>query len=107
MIEPEIDASDLNYQNVEEFRTARGGRKIEAEILGGISHDDFWRNKHYAPQHMKCDYKNLQAVCKGEEIEMLYSGRKTESLQRDNYILDSKNELISIQELLGGNDSGD
>lgn len=107
LIEPEIDASDLNYQNVEEFRTARGGRKIEAEILGGISHDDFWRNKHYAPQHMKCDYKNLQAVCKGEEIEMLYSGRKTESLQRDNYILDSKNELISIQELLGGNDSGD
>lgn len=101
-IEPEISEEDLGYETLEEFRTARGGRHIEAEILGAISHTDFWRNKHFAPQHMKCDYKNLQAACSGEEIEMQYGGRKTESLQRDNYVLDSRNELISVQQLLGG-----
>lgn len=100
-IDPEINWTDMDYTTVEEFRVARGGRHIEAEILGAVSHDAFWKNKHFAPKHMKCDYKNLQAVCNGGKIEMLHGGRKTESLQRDNYILDSRNELISVQQLLG------
>ena len=104
-IEPEINWNDMNYTTIEEFKTSRGGRHIEAEILGAISHEDFWRNKHFAPRHMKCDYKNLQAVCNGEKIEMLQGGGKKESLQRDNYILDSKNELITVQRLLGGLDA--
>ena len=56
---------------------------------------------------MKCDYKNLQAVCNGKEIELLYDGGKTESLQRDNYILDSRNELVSVRSLLEGLGNGD
>lgn len=106
-IEPEINSADMNYTSVEEFRSSKGRRHIEAEILGGISHDAFWRTKHFAPKHMKCDYKNLQAVCNGKEIELLYDGGKTESLQRDNYILDSRNELVSVRSLLEGLGNGD
>lgn len=58
-IEPEIDCMDMNYKNVEEFRCSKGGRSIEAEILGGISHEEFWRKKHFAPKNMKCNYANL------------------------------------------------
>lgn len=43
VIEPEINYRDLNYRTVEEFKNSYGGRSIRAEILGGISHDDFWR----------------------------------------------------------------
>lgn len=99
-IEPEIDCMDMNYKNVKEFRCSKGGRSIEAEILGGISHEEFWRKKHFAPKNMKCNYANLSAVCKGKTVEMIYEGSKTARLQRDNYVLDSRTELKDIREIL-------
>ncbi len=99
-IEPEIDCMDMNYKNVEEFRNSKGGRNIKAEILGGISHEEFWRKKHFAPKNMKCNYANLSAVCKGKAVEMIYEGSKTARLQRDNYVLDSRTELKDIRGIL-------
>lgn len=99
-IEPEIDATDLDYESVEELKNSKGGRQIHAEILGGISHKDFWNNKHFAPKNMKCDFRNLRAVCRNEEYEMCYTGPKTSYLQKDNYVLDSRDELHRVEDIL-------
>lgn len=99
-IEPEMDRDDMSYHNVDEIRNSKGGRTITAEVLGGISHDVFWENKHFAPRHMKCDYKNLSAVCRGEQYEMLYDGPKTKWLQKDNYVLDSRTELVAVEDII-------
>ncbi|MCR5487503.1 MAG: hypothetical protein K6F35_08210 [Lachnospiraceae bacterium] len=99
-VDPDIRWDDLNYGSAAELLSAKGTRSIEAQILGGISHQEFWQRKHFAPKNMKCDFKNLSAACRNGRIEMQYEGRKTEFLQTDNYILDSNTELHPVREII-------
>ena len=106
MIEPEMGPDDMNYENISQFWNSKGGRRVSAEILGGITHNTFWNEKHYAPRRMWCTVKNLEKLCQGKpfdmatEEEMNDKRLKTKILQRSNYILDGKTELIKIEELI-------
>lgn len=100
-ITPEITRSeDMEYKDINELRN--NGREIKYKILGGIRHADFWKKKHFAPQGMVCDYKNLSKVCEGKTPEMyesLFSKTGKEALAKDNYILKST-ELLSVKDIL-------
>lgn len=105
-IEPELGADDMDYKNISQFWQSKGGRKINATILGGIKHDLFWEGKHYAPEGMMCNVKNLENVCRNQKIIMATKDQmhdermKTRILQQSNYILDSMNELVPIENLI-------
>lgn len=100
-IEPEINADDMDYRSINDFWASQGGRKVQYEILGGISHQEFWRIKHYAPAGMKCDLNNLTRICQGLEPEKGNEGGKlTETLQQNNYVIDSRNELTRLENIL-------
>lgn len=76
-----------------------------AEILGGISHQDFWRKKKYAPKGIRCTVKNLNAIVNDIPVsnlpDKLTNGlRKSDILQQDNYVLSSYYDLDNIDELL-------
>lgn len=78
-------------------------RKIYAEILGGISHPDFWKKKHFAPKGIRCDYKNLNFICNDGDISHLpsqitYYDKKNNILQKDNYVV-SIDKLSPLEEL--------
>lgn len=105
-ISEEMGPDDMEYTNIAEFWKSKGGRKINATILGGISHDAFWREKHFAPRGMFCNKQNLENVCRNQDIQMATQEQlndirlKTKILQQNNYVLDSKYELSLIQTLL-------
>ena len=97
-VEPDMNWKTMNYLRAEQIA---GNHRIYAEILGGISHEEFWERKHTAYKGMKCTINNLKAVCDGNGDHLpdrLNGGeRKNEILQQDNYIL-YKNELACIDE---------
>lgn len=98
IIDPDMDTGTMEYREVEQLKHKH---KISAEILGGISHEQFWEKKHKAYKGIKCTFNNLKAVCdEKRELPDSINGRerKNEILQQDNYIL-YKNELFSIKEL--------
>lgn len=75
-------------------------REIYAEILGGISHEDFWRLKHFAPRGIRCDFTNLQYICNGNGYQFLPHrvmpyDTQNNIMQTDNYIV-SKDQLTSL-----------
>lgn len=78
-------------------------RQFYAEILGGISHQDFWRLKHFAPAGIRCDSKNLTHICNGYGYNSIPSPvRPTDTanhiMQTDNYIL-SLDKLQSLKSI--------
>ena len=97
-ITPEITEEAMGFQNVREFWEA--GYTVRYEVLGGITHDDFWEHKHFAPAGIRCSVANLEAVCLGEEVEPGDGERLNETLQVDNYVIDSQRELVPLNELL-------
>ncbi len=102
-IVPEISLDDMEYSSVADFWNSKGGRKVEYEVLGGITHKKFWEIKHFAPVGMKCNKNNLERICRGESPEMADgSVSKTESLQQNNYVIDSRTELKRLSDLIKG-----
>ena len=99
-IEPDININAMKYHEIEQFNQKH---KVCAEILGGISHKEFWEKKHKADKGIMCTFHNLKAICdgKGSNLPNLAKGgeNKTEILQQDNYIL-YKNELATIEDVL-------
>lgn len=80
-------------------------RTIYAEILGGISHNNFWQLKHLAQQGIKCDKYTLNNVCTGGNVQPLHPQEKQQFkdnniLQQNNYIV-SRNSLSSLETLFG------
>ena len=94
----EITEDAMGFQNVSEFWEA--GYRVMYEVLGGISHADFWETKHFAPRGIQCSRMNLEAVCQGRQPVAGEGNIVTEVLQQDNYVIDSRNELVPIEELL-------
>lgn len=102
-IDPEINENDLQYNTVEELKQCEDGRKrkITYEILGGISHRDFWDNKHFAPAGIMCTKPNLEKVCNNKSCDTIHDASrktKTEVLQQDNYVI-APNELTPIDKI--------
>lgn len=80
-------------------------RTIFAEILGGISHNNFWQLKHLAHEGIKCDIYTLNNVYAGGNVQPLSLAEqqqlsKNYILQQNNYIV-SKNSLSSLETLFG------
>lgn len=78
---------------------------IKAKVLGGISHDEFWNKKVFAPKGIKCTVKNLEALTNGITINELpdkICGNESQNniLQQDNYIINSSNGLYDLKELI-------
>lgn len=105
-IDPEMGPDDMGYENVSQFWNSRGGRIINATILGGINHTTFWNEKHYAPRGMMCNIQNLEKVCRNQQVIMATQEQmndvnmRTRILQQNNYVLDSGNELVPIANLI-------
>lgn len=104
-ITKEFEADDINYKSVTELKESKGGRIIKYEIMGGITHADFWKTKHFAPKGIRCNLHTLESICKGQKVKVLPkqtsdSKSKEYTLQQDNYILDGRNELMPIDKLL-------
>lgn len=99
-VEPDMNCKTMDYYDVEQLKS---GHHVSAEILGGITHEMFWKKKHTALRGIKCTYYNLKAVCDGKEDKLpdQINGRekKNEILQQDNYIL-HKDELMPIHKIL-------
>ena len=76
-------------------------RTIYAEILGGITHHNFWHLKHHASAGIECTKNNLDAICYGYNINPLPQNvinqlPRNRVLQTDNYVI-SSNELTSLE----------
>lgn len=105
-IDKEMGPDDMDYQNISEFWNSKGGRHINSTLMGAITHDDFWRRKHTAPQHMMCGIQNLNNVCQNQPVimatpqQILDPRMKTRILQQENYILNGRTELLPIENLL-------
>nr|DAQ63041.1 MAG TPA: hypothetical protein [Caudoviricetes sp.] len=98
-VEPDMTMYTMGFTDIEQLKE---NRVISAEILGGISHDEFWSKKHYISKGIRCTYYNLRAACDEKEVfpeQGRGSEKKTEILQQDNYIL-YKDELKSIADIL-------
>ena len=98
-VDPDMSKDAMSYNCIKDLVEKH---KISADILGGISHSEFWRKKHEAKKGIKCIFKNLKALCDGDNTVLERpTGRedKTQILQQDNYIL-YKNELIRVEEIL-------
>ena len=76
-------------------------RTFSAEIVGGITHTDFWENKSFALKGIRCDYDNLNAIVQGEEptSQVRPYDKKNNILQQDNYVI-GRNNLISLEKLI-------
>lgn len=95
-IKPEYSERDFKHKSLERFMSY-DNRKISYYVLGAISHEDFWKNKHFADAGIKCSKDNLRKVCRGEQPEMAKSETKKENvLQQPNYILDGMSEVEKI-----------
>ena len=72
-VEPDMSISSMNYHEVGQLKD---GHQISAEILGGISHEEFWKIKHMAenglcvlcishsPVFADFNYRNCSGRCK-------------------------------------------
>lgn len=97
-VEPDMTVDTMKFTDVSQLKR---NRTIFAEILGGISHNDFWRKKHYATKGIRCTYRNLKAICDGITVlpDMIEGHeKKTEILQQDNYLL-YKDELNPVDSI--------
>lgn len=92
-----IDFNEDDYKNIIESEnpvaTLKEGRTISAEILGGINHKVFWKNRKTARRGIVCTKDNLAKVWAGETPE-----RSTESGDK-NYILQTNNYFVPESEM--------
>jgi len=111
-VEPDVSISIFRTRNADDFvnkawdakNKKEISRTINAEVLGGISHEDFWKNKSFAPRKIKCSVNNLRAICNGVSIGNLpdkTDGTESQNqiLQQDNYIINSENQLEDLNEI--------
>lgn len=72
------------------------------KILGGISRDQFWKQKHFLPKGTKCNRINLKAACEGRPLETVgyNADNKHNAVQTDNYVLDAYRELMDMTKVL-------
>ncbi|MEA4825131.1 MAG: hypothetical protein VB130_00630 [Clostridium sp.] len=116
-VDPDVSKSIFKIKTLNDFINkawdAKGrkevNRNIYAEILGGISHVEFWNRKNFAPKGIKCTVKNLSAIANGKSIEdlpdnVIGSEFKNQILQRNNYIISSENQLHKLIDILKKND---
>jgi len=80
-------------------------RTIWAEILGGITHEEFWKVKKIAPKGIRCSVKNLAAIANGCNIQDLPDKthadlKKSQYLQQENYVISSDTNLHNIESLI-------
>jgi len=115
-IEPEITKSAFAMHDFETFiNEAWSGslkkeviRRFTLEVLGGISHENFWINKTFAPKGIKCSVPNLRAITNNTLIENLPqklrgNEKRNEILQQDNYVISgesSKRQFCKLEEIL-------
>lgn len=101
-IEPDMKWTDMNFNTVEQIKRPFPNviRQIDAEILGGITHTEFWMKKHFAPRGIQCNIQTLSAIARGEtNLPQAPEGMpKTAVLQQDNYLL-SCSELLPLKQL--------
>ena len=99
-VEPDMNIRTMGYKEVTELKRKH---QVSAEILGGITHDDFWKRKHLAEKGIRCTYHNLKAICDGCKTELpdrvIGSEKKTEILQQGNYIM-YKSELGNVESII-------
>lgn len=88
-ISPEMDENDMGYSSTKEIWD---NKRIFYKVMGGITHDNFWRLKHIAHRGIKCNKDNLNKACLNLEVETgnIKTDPKTEVLQQDNYIMSDK-----------------
>lgn len=99
-IEPEISADDMRFPSIDALKNEKN-TKINYTILGGITHDEFWRIKHFAPRGILCSKENLEKVCRNmPPVAGELSAEKTTVLQQDNYVIDSSNELVPLSQII-------
>lgn len=108
-VEPDVSKSVFNTDFKSFFNKAWDARMrkevqrtIYAEVLGGISHEDFWNQKTIAPRGIRCSVKNLAAVVSGKELPDRIYGyeKKNEILQRENYVISSDTQLKRLEDIL-------
>lgn len=109
---PKLSYNVFKYKSFEELMNTENYKgnmyntnNINAEVLGGISHDEFWKKKVFAPKGIKCTVKNLEALTNGVTINELpdkICGNENQNniLQQDNYIINSSNGLYDLKELI-------
>lgn len=79
-------------------------REFEAQVLGAISHDDFWSKKKYAPKGIKCSVKNLSALTESKSNTLnqwpdplLETDSKNHILQQDNFVINGESQLALLE----------
>lgn len=112
-VKPEVNRGIFRGNNLNKFMNNAWDAKnqcevrrvIYAEVLGGISHEEFLREKSYAPRGIKCSTKNLRAIIQGTNIDNLpdrITGNEFQNsiLQQDNYVIDSTCQLHKLERIL-------
>jgi len=101
-VEPDLRWTDMNFTSASQLKHPQPGmnRIIEAEVLGGITHEEFWRKKHFAPKGIECNLRNLSLIAQGEtSLPQAQAGlKKNQILQQDNYVL-AFSELVPLNVL--------
>ena len=107
-IDPDVQRN-IFRQNFQQFLTdgfknnQSVPRTIYAEILGGITHQNFWQLKHRASAGIECNKNNLNNVCRGNNVQPLPENiinqlPRNKVLQTNNYVI-APNQLTSLQVL--------
>lgn len=109
-VEPDVTKSIFNKKQFDDFINkawdARNKKEVErciyAEVLGGISHQDFWNKKSFAPKGIRCSVSNLSAIVNKKELPDKVIGNETKNkiLQRDNFIISSETQLKRLEDIL-------
>lgn len=85
------------YKNIDE-KKEKIKREIEYEVVGGISHEDFWKNKVYLPKDTIITVNNMnEYILNGKSLEKL-PDTKGEKLKVNNYGI-HPNKLVSLDKL--------
>lgn len=116
-IEPEVNRGDFNNRNrtnslnlfLNNAWDARQRKEVQreiyAEVLGGISHREFWIRRNFAPKGIRCSYANLDAISRGVNIENLpervrENDSRNNILQQDNYIINGTTQLHRVNQII-------
>lgn len=112
-IDPEIGPGIFKIRSFDDFINRAWNsrirkevvRNIYAEVLGGISHEDFWAKKRRAERGILCSVNNLRAIAAGVDIDHLperVQGNEPQNkiLKQNNYIIDSTTGLSNLEDIL-------
>lgn len=109
-VDPDVSKNVFSRKNFENFMNNAWNvdmkkeviRTVKAEVLGGISHDEFWRRKKLANKEIKCIKDNLRAIANGKTLVDNERGTmpKNRFLQQDNYIISGETQLRKLEDIL-------